>query len=408
MENERVINTLQHRFQRKISIEDNFGCRVDEPYPHVLVSSKKELHGWYYSKEPLGRRECTAERLLINPYAGCAHNCFFCYANAYKGYFERYRKEGIVTVFKDFDKVIAQQLDSLNIASCGYLSPVTDPFQPINKKYELAEKITSVFISRNIPIEFITKGKVPNKIISLIKTQQHSFGQISILTLDEELRKKLVPNGASTEILLKNLANLKNENIYAVARIDPIFPYITDSEESLKELVNKIKDCGANHVIASVLDIPKPIQQDILKNLDRIVPGITRKYLELYTERIGYYLHANIAYRKKIFKFLREFCKASELTFALCMEFELVRRNKKQYYRGLNQDFATSINCEGLDVPIYMRKNDEFQPVNCKGDCLTCNTAACGIEELKSAKAWKLRDYKRWSKLLGVKRLEEF
>lgn len=379
---------------------------IREPYPHVLVFSKKELHGWYYSKAQQ-RRECTSERLLINPYAGCYHNCFFCYANAYKGYFERYRKEGVVTVFKDFDKVIAQQLDSLSVASCGYLSPVTDPFQPINKKYELAEKITEVFVSRNIPIEFITKGELPNKIISLIKTQQHSFGQVSILTLNEELRKKLVPRGANTETLLRNIVKLSNENIYAVARIDPIFPYITDSEESLKELVKKLKDCGANHVIASVVDIPKPAQQDILKNVDRIASGAARKYLELYNERIGYYLHANINYRKKIFKFLREVCNKLNLTFALCMEFEICR-NKKQYYRGLNQDFATSLNCEGLDVPIYIRKNDGFEPADCKGNCLTCKTPSCGIEELKTAKAWKLSDYKRWSKLVSVKRLDEF
>lgn len=378
---------------------------IKEPCPHRVVFSKKELHGWYYSEEPFGRRECTSERLLINPYAGCSHNCFFCYANAYKGYFERYRKEGVVTVFKDYDKVIAEQLDSLRVASCGYLSPVTDPFQPLNRKYELAEKIIKEFVSRNIPIEFITKGRVPEKVISLIKTQEHSFGQVSILTNNEELRKILVPQGACTETLLKNLERLADNGIYTVARIDPIFPSLTDKEQDLEELVKEVAARGANHIITSVLDIPKPVEADIFTGIEKISPGLRKGYQKLYTEKIGYYLHAKISYRKKIFTLMRELCYKHKLTFALCMEFEIIN---KKLLRGLNQEFATSLNCEGLDVPIYVKRDDFFEAVSCKGNCLSCKNAVCGIEELKRAGAWKLRDYRRWSKVIKVRKLENY
>jgi DNA repair photolyase len=133
---------------------------IKSPIPHILVESNKELHGWWNGIEPYGNRECTAEKLLINPYNGCSHNCLFCYSHALGGYFSIFREKGVLAVFNDFDKIIARQLDGLNVASCGYLSPVTDPFQRINAKYELSEKIIRAFVDRNIPVQFTTKGRI--------------------------------------------------------------------------------------------------------------------------------------------------------------------------------------------------------------------------------------------------------
>ena len=87
---------------------------IEAPTPHILIDSRKELHGWWR-----GKRECTAERLLINPYNGCDVECFCCYARALPGYFQLFRRRGIATVCRDFDRVAARQLDGLSVASCG-------------------------------------------------------------------------------------------------------------------------------------------------------------------------------------------------------------------------------------------------------------------------------------------------
>ncbi|MBC7188792.1 hypothetical protein H5U35_01050, partial [Candidatus Aerophobetes bacterium] len=59
---------------------------IEKPYPHILLDTKKQLHGWWP-----GKRECTGERMLINPYNGCQINCFFCYAHAFPGNFQLFR-----------------------------------------------------------------------------------------------------------------------------------------------------------------------------------------------------------------------------------------------------------------------------------------------------------------------------
>ena len=375
---------------------------IKEPQPHILVPTKKELHGWWP-----GKRECTAERLLVNPYNGCGIGCFFCYTLAFPGYFQLFREKGIITVAKDFDKTVAGQLDSIDVASCGYLSPVTDPFQPLDNVYNLSEKIIKVFIERNIPIEFITKAKIPPKIVEIIKNQPHSFGQISILTCDERLRKVLVPYGATTDELFENISLLSENGIFSVCRIDPVFPYITDDPKKIEEVIQRAKDSGCTHIVASCLDIPLKILNQVLDIIDKKF-GTTCKwdYQKLYTENIDGYMHAKVDYRKSLFDKLRNICERKNLTFALCMEYELVDGKP----RGLNREFMSSLNCEGIDIPIYIRKKDKFYPTtNCKGNCLNCTSPKCGISELalrgkgENAPGWKLKDYKRWSKKLKIK-----
>jgi len=372
---------------------------IEEPYPHIIVETNKELHGWWP-----GKRECTGERLLINPYNGCSLDCIFCYTKGFNwGYFKTFFEQKIVTVCKDFDKNVAEQLDSINIVSCGYLSPVTDPFQLLNLKYKLSEKILREFISRNIPIEFITKGKIPDEVIELIKQQPHSFGQISILTLNEDLRKILVPGGATTSELIDNIRKLSNANIHTVCRIDPILPFITDKRQDLRDLIKTFVDAGANHIISSCLDIPKVIYDYVIQNIKQnFGNAIAYDYQRLYHELIDNYMNANIDYRKRLFCFLREECDKQGISFALCMEYELIDEKPK----GLNQEFMSSVNCEGIDIPIYVRVGERFKPIaNCNGACLNCKEAICGIDDLAmgkkedSKKDWKLKDYRRWSQL---------
>ncbi len=371
------------------------------PYPHILIQSKKKLHGWWE-----GKRECTSERLLVNPYNGCSINCFFCYAHALPGYFRLFRERGIITVCQDFDQEVAKQLDSLRVASCGYLSPVTDPFQGIEAYYSLSLKIIKEFVRRNIPIEFITKAPIPQEAIELLRLQKHSFGQVSILTLNEGLRQNLMEEGATTEELFDNLTRLAKAGLHSVCRIDPIIPFLTDSYKELEELVRRAVSSGANHIVASILDIPLNMAKGMWEKFSSLGAGYDLR--RLYKERIGNSLQARIGYRRLVFGKLREICDKYGVTFALCMEYE-VREGKPI---GLNREFMSSTNCEGIDIPIYVKRDGLFQPAaKCSGACLTCKNPICGIKELAMGKeentrrSFTLRDYKRWSQRIGAQEL---
>ncbi len=365
---------------------------------HIRVESNKKIHNWYP-----GKRECTSERMLLNPYIGCEVECFFCYALSYPGIFQKFRKDKIIFVYENFVENVKNQIDRLNVAFCGYLSPVTEPFQTLENIYHLSEKTIELFVENNIPIEFITKSIIPDSIIEKIKHQKHSFGQISILTPFEEKRKLLMKKGAETKELFKNIKKLSQNGIFTVCRIDPIIPFITDSEKEIQILIKMAVENGAKHIIASVMDIPQSIKKDILNYIKKTFgTEIGRKIEQLYKEKIGSWFHADIEYRKRVFSFLREMCDKNNVSFSLCMEYEI----KNGKIIGLNREFMSSSNCEGIDIPIYFRKNNKFLPFDCKGDCLKCKKAKCGIYELAQGnknedyRGWDYYDYLRWNKII--------
>jgi hypothetical protein len=260
------------------------------------------------------------------------------------------------------------------------------------------------FSARNIPIEFITKSLVPEEVLEMMSGQIHSFGQISITTMDEAKRRLLMTGGASTHELFEQVAAIRDRGLFAVVRIDPVIPLITDSKRELKDLIARSSDFGAGHIVASVMDLPLGTKSTVFEKLKPFGSGKLFDLKKLYKEKICGYMNADISYRKRIFEFLRGECDKKGMTFALCMEFERVDNAPV----GMNRDFMTSTNCEGIDIPLYRRDGDRFVPAaDCRGDCLFCTEALCGVEDLAMArspdtkKSFELSDYRRWSSSPG-------
>lgn len=159
-------------------------------------------------------------------------------------------------------------------------------------------------------------------------------------------------------------------------------------------------------MIASALDIPLKIHREVFNKINNYFgPGVEFDYRKLYIENIDGYLNAKVEYRKKVFDNLRNICENFAMTFALCMEYELIDGKPK----GLNREFSSSRNCEGINIPVYRREKEKFVPAtDCRGDCLNCAEAKCGIQDLAmkregSKKHWRLKDYRRWSRQLKRK-----
>ncbi len=339
---------------------------------------------------------------MLNPYNGCSCGCFYCYTRALPGYFQEFHKKGSVFVFEDFPDLAERQINKLKIGFCGYLSPVTEPFQAVEKHYRYSERLIEIFVKKNLPIEFITKEQVPQRVIDLVSLQQHSFGQVSLVTLKPEL-SRIISGPASPKDLLDNFERMNRQDVYSVCRIDPILPFINDGLDDLKEILTEAGRRGVNHIVVSVLDIPPKIKGFIIAKIKRLFgEKIARQYISLYTEKIGY-LNAAIDYRRRLFSVLRKEADKLGMTFALCMEYE----SKDGQITGLNREFSSAVNCEGMDTPIYIRRGEKFYPqAGCNGNCLKCETPVCGIEPLAYGKtgmplALKYSDYRKFSKMLA-------
>ncbi|MCS7233531.1 MAG: radical SAM protein [Synergistetes bacterium] len=331
------------------------------------------MHGWWNWKY----RACPAERFLLNPYAGCSVGCFFCYSRALPGYHREAFLKDLVFVWVNFAEGLSRRLDKLYISPPGYLSPTSDPFQPVNLKYRIAEKVIRAFIERNLPILVVTKREISEEALSLLEKQRDSVFEVSLLALNEKLRRFLSPGGSTVKEILSSLEKASKRGIHTVLRLDPILPFINDKEDDIYALLKEAKERGVRHVVVSCLDIPLRIKRTVLSFLSRWDSSLPFKYDSLYKERVSNSIQASLTYRKELFSKVREIADSLSLTLSLCMEFTEDGKN-------LNEIYATSKNCEGKVMPISLRQGEKFLPLPCfnEGSCLTCFKPTCGVSAL--------------------------
>lgn len=263
-------------------------------------------------------------KVLVNPYHGCAHRCLFCPANdgfLRRRAFDEFRDKGIVYVIENIIDHISAYLVLHPEAKIVHLSPVSDPFQPVEDRFKLSLAAMKYCTTKNIPIAICTKGIVPTDAQDLLTRHPFSFAQISIVSLKEEKRRFIVRGGgASIGDLLSSISNMVSKNILVIARVDPIYPYITDDFNEFERLAVMLKECGVRHIVSSVADIIPGALDRELKYLNSYENGLGNKYRELYVDEIGGRYHAAIAYRRKVFEQLSVICRGLNMGFGITWE----------------------------------------------------------------------------------------
>lgn len=168
---------------------------------------------------------------VINPYVGCMHSCFYCYAVFMKRFTNHKEKWGeFVDVKINAPDLIPEKTEKYKGKSI-FLSSVTDPYQPLERKYELTRKILEKLIPLGPNLGIQTKSDMVLRDIDLIKQFKNPEVGLTITTLDDELRKEIEPLTSSVENRIKALEKLKEAGIKTYVFIGPILPFLTDWKE---------------------------------------------------------------------------------------------------------------------------------------------------------------------------------
>ena len=167
---------------------------------------------------------------VINPYGGCVHGCKYCYASFMKRFTGHTEDWGTFLDVKRCDKSIsAKKLTGKAV----FLSSVTDPYNPYEKKYEITRAILEQLSQIDCTLYISTKSSLILRDIDLLNKQKHLVVAVSLNTLDENFRRAM-EHGATVESRLRTLQELHENGIYTVLFMSPIFPGLTDFRALIK------------------------------------------------------------------------------------------------------------------------------------------------------------------------------
>jgi DNA repair photolyase len=197
----------------------------------------------------------------INPYRGCEHGCFYCFArpsHEYLGMSAGLDFETKILVKEDAPELLREELNAKSwIPKPLAISGVTDPYQPIERKLELTRRCLEVLAEFRNPVMIITKNHLVTRDIDhLGELARHGAARVfvSVTTLDAKLANVMEPRASRPELRIDAIRQLSEAGIPAGVMVAPVIPAITDHE--MPSILKAAREAGARSAGFVVLRLP--------------------------------------------------------------------------------------------------------------------------------------------------------
>jgi DNA repair photolyase len=193
----------------------------------------------------------------INPYRGCEHGCVYCFARPTHAYLGL--SPGLDFESKLFMKPDAPELLERELSAAKYLPRTiaigtnTDPYQPIERRYEIMRRILQVLDRANHPVGIVTKSALVLRDIDILSSMaKRNLARValSVTTLDPGLARVMEPRAATPQRRLNALRELSSAGIPTTVMVAPIIPAINDAEiERILDAAAAAGVSGAGYVL---------------------------------------------------------------------------------------------------------------------------------------------------------------
>ena len=167
-------------------------------------------------------------RLTANSYVGCTHDCSYCYARWYCKRDEvRVKVNAPEILRKELQKRIAKSKPREPVC----LGSISDPYQPIERKYQLTRKMLEVCDELSYPVFIVTKSDLAvrdSDVLSSLAKRNLAAVNFTITPINAKLLRKLEPCAPPAKARFEAMKTLTQAGIPCNLYLSPIFPLLSD------------------------------------------------------------------------------------------------------------------------------------------------------------------------------------
>jgi len=228
----------------------------------------------------------------INPYRGCEHGCVYCFARPTHAYLGL--SPGLDFESKLFVKPDAPALLERELSAPGYaprtiaIGTNTDPYQPIERRYEIMRQILEVLEQAGHPVGIVTKSTLVLRDIEILaRMAKRNLVKvaISVTTLDPKLARIMEPRAPTPSRRIEALRQLSAAGVPTAVMVAPIVPAINDAEiERILDAAAAVGVSGAGYVM---LRLPLEVRDLFREWLMANYPDRYRHVFKLIREMRG-------------------------------------------------------------------------------------------------------------------------
>ena len=222
----------------------------------------------------------------VNPFQGCEHGCVYCYArptHAYLGLSPGLDFETRLYAKTNAAELLAKELRKPgHVPSLIALGANTDPYQPIERRFEITRSILRVLSDFNHPVGITTKSALVERDFDILKPMAAKGLArvfVSITTLDHELARRMEPRANAPTRRLQTVRALADAGIPVGVLVAPVIPALTDHE--LEAVLEASANAGADNAGYVMLRLPLEVRDLFVEWLEANYPLRARHVMSL-------------------------------------------------------------------------------------------------------------------------------
>ncbi|MBQ4260494.1 MAG: radical SAM protein [Ruminococcus sp.] len=221
----------------------------------------------------------------MNLYRGCTHGCIYCDSRS-KCYQMTHDFEDIEVKENALDLLEAALRRKRKRCMIG-TGAMSDPYMPLEKRLEYTRRALLLIEQYGFGIALQTKSDLVLRDLEILKRingKTKAVVQITLTTADEELCRIIEPNVCTTKRRFEVLKTLHDEGIPTVVWLCPILPYLNDTEDNIKRLLEMCVEAKVRGILCfgMGLTLREGNREFFYEQLDRHFPMLKQCYIRNY------------------------------------------------------------------------------------------------------------------------------
>ena len=221
----------------------------------------------------------------MNIYRGCLHGCIYCDSRSLC--YQMNHKFEDIEVKANAVGLLENTLRRKRNKCMIGTGAMSDPYMPIEEKLGNMRKCLELIERYGFGVTMITKSTKVLRDLDLLKKineKSKCVVQMTLTTYDEDLCRIVEPNVETTYERFRALEILRDNGIPTVVWLCPILPFINDTEENIRGILDYCVRAKVKGIINFDMGVTlrDGNREYFYKKLDEHFPGLKEKYIRMY------------------------------------------------------------------------------------------------------------------------------
>lgn len=219
----------------------------------------------------------------MNLYRGCSHGCIYCDSRSACYQIDRF---DTVRIKAGALEILENELRSKRAAGVITMGSMSDPYNPYEQQLCHTRQALELIRKYRFGAAFTTKSALCQRdadLLAEISRNAPVCARLTVTCADDSLCRRIEPHVSASSERFQAISTLADSGVFCGVWLNPVLPYLTDSEVNIRQIVRMTADHGGRFVVCFFgMTLRTGNREYYFNALEKDFPGVRSKYLQQY------------------------------------------------------------------------------------------------------------------------------